>query len=343
MSRAALPVLRAPRLTLRPLKPSDAPAIVAGVGNYDVSRWLSVVPYPYTRADADWFLDRTIKNGKSVWAICDGDGLQGIVGIEDELGYWLARPVWGRGYGFEAARAVTEHWFGDLKAGDLTSGYFTGNARSGAVLRAIGFEPVGKGTRHARALSQDVEAVKMLMTRARWQKRQDFTLYTPRLSLRPIAERDAQDLAALTVSEVTRNLSRVKTGMSTAEVLADLPRRTWRGYPGFTLVIEYQSAVVGTVGFGGTMLSIGYFLSPSHWGKGLMTEALSAFLPELFERFPVNLIAADHFEDNSASGRILRKFGFVETGRGTGTSKGRLEPAPVITYAVTRQTLKVPV
>lgn len=38
MSYAALPVLRTPRLTLRPLTHLDADAIVDGVGNYDVSK-----------------------------------------------------------------------------------------------------------------------------------------------------------------------------------------------------------------------------------------------------------------------------------------------------------------
>ena len=68
---------------------------------------------------------------------------------------------------------------------------------------------------------------------------------------------------------------------------------------------------------------------------------MSAFLPSIFDRFPLSRLEADHFEDNPVSGAILRKFGFEETGRQLGTSKARLEPAPVITYAVTRETLKV--
>ncbi len=68
MSRQAPPVLRTPRLTLRPLEMTDADAIVEGVGNYDVSRWLSVVPYPYTVEDALWFLEKTFETAKTFYS-----------------------------------------------------------------------------------------------------------------------------------------------------------------------------------------------------------------------------------------------------------------------------------
>ncbi|MGI9393232.1 MAG: GNAT family N-acetyltransferase, partial [Boseongicola sp.] len=90
MTTAALPTLWTPRLTLRPLELTDADAIVEGVGNYDVSKWLSVVPYPYDRTDADWFLEKTIESRAPIWAIYDDTGLQGLIGLENELGYWLA-------------------------------------------------------------------------------------------------------------------------------------------------------------------------------------------------------------------------------------------------------------
>ncbi len=341
MTSAALPTLRTPRLTLRPLEMTDADAIVDGVGNYDVSKWLSVVPYPYTRADADWFIEKTLEAQTPVWAICDAKGLQGIVGLDPELGYWLARPAWGRGYGFEAAHAVCAHWFADPDAGDLTSGHFEGNARSGAVLTALGFQITGQATRDARALSQQVVATEMVLTRARWAARQGFTLCTPRLTLRPLATTDADHLTALAVPEVARHTGSFVTGWSKAEAQSYIEARQWRGLPGFMLAVEYQGEFTGVVGCGGTPPSAMYALHPDHWGHGIATEAMSAFLPEVFDRLPVKRLVADHFEDNPASRRVLHKLGFTETGRDTATSKARLEPAPVITYVVTRETLKV--
>ncbi len=147
----------------------------------------------------------------------------------------------------------------------------------------------------------------------------------------------------MAVPEVARNLMRMREGWSAEDAAEFIATSRWKGYPGFRLAITRNGTCIGGLGFGGTPLGIGYFLAPDHWGQGVATEALSAFIPELFERFPVNRLEADHFEDNPASGHILRKFGFTETGRDMGTSLARLEPAPTITYALHRDGLRVPV
>ena len=330
-------------MDLRRLTENDTDALAKGVGNYDVSRWLAVVPYPYGTADARDFIEKVQAQDKPFWGIHNARGLIGVVSLDGELAYWIARPNWGTGYGFEAAHAAVTYWFDNKEAGDLGSGYFVGNDRSGKVLRALGFRLKERVTRHARSFRQDVVSNQMLLARKDWEARQDFSIYTPRLTLRPLKEEDAAPFAAMMVPKVTRMLSRHKTGMTEAEVLAELPRRAWRGFIGFTVGIERDGQFIGTVGIGGTPPGVGYFLSPGHWGQGLMTEALAAFLPEIFERFPLSRIHADHFEDNPASGAILKKLGFMETGREMGTSVARVEQAPLITYAVERDKLRVPV
>ncbi len=342
MTQAALPVLRTPRLELRPLKESDAEALAQGVGNFDVSKWLAVVPYPYSVEHGLAFVRKVHRMGKPYWAICDADGLQGVVSLDDELAFWLARSAWGRGYGFEAALAVVRHWFSDPNAGELRSGYFEGNEASGRLLRAVGFLFKEQATRHARSFRQGVVSHQMVLSRDRWQTRQGMTLYTPRLTIRPMETGDAEALAAMAVPELARNVATIPVGMSVNEARDYIEASAFRGVPGFRLAIEREGRMVGGIGFGGTPVNLGYFLAPDHWGQGLVTEALSAFLPEVFDRFPVSVVTADHFEDNPTSGAILRKFGFVETGRDTGTSKARLEPAPMITYALSRGSLKVP-
>ena len=340
MSYAALPTLGTPRLTLRPLALSDADVVVDGIGNYDVSRWLGRVPYPYAHSDFVEFFKRVTDNNLMIWAIENFEGLVGAVGLDDELGYWLARSAWGKGYGFEAARAAVSHWFSDPDHADLVSGHYNENQRSRRVLHALGFQTAGQSMRYAKSLAQEVPGTDVVLTRARWQTRQDFVIKTPRLTLRPIENRDAAPFAALTVPGVTRMLSRLKTGMTEAEVLADLPRRMWRGYLGFTTVIEFQGQFAGTIGIGAGPSAVGYFLDPKLWGQGLMAEALAAFCAEIFERFPIARIEADHFIDNPASGAVLTKVGFTKTGTDMGTSKARVEPSALITYALQRDNLK---
>ena len=340
MSNVALPTLGTPRLTLRPLERSDADAIVDGIGNYDVSRWLGRVPYPYAATDYIEFFERVTDRNLMIWAIENFEGLIGVVGLDEELGYWLARSAWRKGYGFEAARAAVAHWFSDPKNGDLKSGHYDDNHRSRHVLSALGFQASGQSPRYAKSLAQEVPGTDVVLTRDRWQQRETFVIKTPRLTLRPMEKKDAAPFAALSVPEIARMLSRMKTGMTEAEVLADMPRRTWRGYLGFTTVIEFQGQFAGIIGIGAGPSAVGYFLDPKFWGQGVMSEALAAFCAEIFERFPIARIEADHFIDNPASGAVLTKVGFQKTGTDMGTSKARVEPSALITYALHRDNLK---
>ncbi len=60
--------------------------------------------------------------------------------------------------------------------------------------------------------------------------------------------------------------------------------------------------------------SFAYMLAPSLWGKGLGSEMLKTVFRFAFTRMGVEVIRADHFEDNPASGGAMRKAGMVCTG-----------------------------
>jgi ribosomal-protein-alanine N-acetyltransferase len=56
---------------------------------------------------------------------------------------------------------------------------------------------------------------------------------------------------------------------------------------------------------------IGYWLGHEHWGHGILSEALPAFIRHAFEHFDVVRLFAGVFEGNEASARVLEKSGFV--------------------------------
>jgi RimJ/RimL family protein N-acetyltransferase len=111
------------RLHLRPPRESDADRLYALFNNWEVMRWLSSPPWPYTLDDARAFV-RSRKNG-------DGGAMGGaitldgeLIGIADlivkpastvqrergySLGYWLGEPYWGNGLMTEAVRALLTH------------------------------------------------------------------------------------------------------------------------------------------------------------------------------------------------------------------------------------------
>lgn len=161
------------RLVLRDLTEADVPALVAGLGPFEVAGWLTVVPHPYSAADAREFIARmALDPWLDGWGISDRSGaLVGVIGISDTLGYWLARPFQGRGYATEAAEALVGHYFATTDAQDLGSGHFEGNYPSFHVLEKLGFVRDGDARVWSRAQGMEMTLHKMRLTRQRWEAR----------------------------------------------------------------------------------------------------------------------------------------------------------------------------
>lgn len=144
------------RLTLRPFALSDASRVSALAGDRDVARMTACIPHPYPPEAAEgWIrLQRFARRRRAdfPFAIDAGgtDGLVGAVGLhctgiegEYELGYWLGRRYWRRGYATEAARAVIAWGREDLGVTRLTAGHFADNPASARVLEKLGFRRAG--------------------------------------------------------------------------------------------------------------------------------------------------------------------------------------------------------
>jgi RimJ/RimL family protein N-acetyltransferase len=137
------------RLLLRPPEKSDLPNIVTLLNDFQVSRMLARVPYPYRMNHAlGWFSRVNRNGGERVFAVClDGQAI-GMVGFQHKagrptLGYWLGRPYWGRGLMSEAVRAVIAWYFERHDAPVLFSGAFEDNPASLGVQRKMGFQVTG--------------------------------------------------------------------------------------------------------------------------------------------------------------------------------------------------------
>lgn len=60
---------------------------------------------------------------------------------------------------------------------------------------------------------------------------------------------------------------------------------------------------------------LGYWLGETHWGKGIMTDAVRRFTAQAFETYDLLRIYAQVFEWNPGSCRVLERAGFVLEGR----------------------------
>ncbi len=167
------------RLKLRPLEAADAQAIANLVGNWNVARWLSRLPFPYTLADADSFIlyahSAEAATTGTIAAITRDQQLIGLVSIEprhhgNELGYWLGESYWGNGYMSEAAAALVAAYFKPAAASDLHAGYFDGNHASARILTTLGFEVSGHGQQMSIPNKRAMPDTAMRLTRERFAK-----------------------------------------------------------------------------------------------------------------------------------------------------------------------------
>jgi 8-oxo-dGTP diphosphatase len=157
---ARLESLTTDRLTLRPLVPADAEALHRLVNDFEVTRNLAVVPFPYPRVLADEWIAATARDlaDGSAYpvAITGHEGAEEmLIGVADvrldakartgRLGYWVGRRFWGHGVATEAAGRLARWAMANLAIDRLVAEVATDNPASAAVLRRIGFRQVGEG------------------------------------------------------------------------------------------------------------------------------------------------------------------------------------------------------
>jgi len=143
---------RTERLLLRPAWAEDAEAVFKGIGHEPVVRNLASAPWPYRREHADAWVAMERPHDRPASLIFRRGirpQLVGAIGIGDtadgevELGYWIGRDHWGRGYASEAGRAMIA-FARALRLPRLVAGHFLDNPASGGVLRKLGFQPTGR-------------------------------------------------------------------------------------------------------------------------------------------------------------------------------------------------------
>ena len=60
---------------------------------------------------------------------------------------------------------------------------------------------------------------------------------------------------------------------------------------------------------------VGYWVARPYWNRGIATEALKLLIDYCFRQRGFRTLWADYFPDNQASGRMMQKCGFHDTGQ----------------------------
>ncbi len=154
--------LETDRLLLRAYARDDAAEIVRLLDDAEMARFLMVIPHPFVEFDARTLVKAawrrlTCGRGFDLLITVKGEGGRPVgsigVGLHDEgargeLGFWIGRDYWGRGYASEAARRMIEFATEALGVARLTGTVAAGNDASLAVLVKLGFIEIGRGEKH---------------------------------------------------------------------------------------------------------------------------------------------------------------------------------------------------
>ncbi|WP_405687382.1 GNAT family N-acetyltransferase [Streptomyces sp. NBC_00057] len=144
------------RLLLRPFTIGDADEVHAACQDPDIQRW-TVVPSPYSRADAELFAGKLSPAAGATtpmynFAVVprEGGALAGALGIDRrnpqgtyEVGFWTAKEHRGRGYMTEAVLSAARWTFTSLGGDRLEWRAEAGNVPSRAVALRTGFRMEG--------------------------------------------------------------------------------------------------------------------------------------------------------------------------------------------------------
>lgn len=143
---------------------------------------------------------------------------------------------------------------------------------------------------------------------------------TERLLLRPGWAEDAPALhQAISDEAIVRNLASAPWPYSPADAEAFLATERPADQATFLIFRRTMGSpqLIGTIGIAqrpdGEM-EFGYWIARPHWGLGFATEAGRAVLDIARHGLRLRKLAAGHFVDNPASGRVLEKLGFKPTG-----------------------------
>ena len=98
--------------------------------------------------------------------------------------------------------------------------------------------------------------------------------------------------------------------------------------------IGYYDWKESNIGIGPQDAEVGYWVGRPCWNRGIATEALHLLIDHCFSEKGFHTLWADYLPDNPASGRVLLKCGFRDTGRLNSLS--RLQAATVRNVKVMR-------
>lgn len=152
-----LPTLTGKRLILRPFDLSDAGEVQRLAGHRAIADTTSDIPHPYEDGMAEQWIathQNQFEQGTAVTlalALRRNDRLIGAISLMNiselhkrgEIGYWVGKPYWNRGYCTEACLTILAYGFNHLGLNRIYGSFFQRNPSSGRVMEKLGMTREG--------------------------------------------------------------------------------------------------------------------------------------------------------------------------------------------------------
>lgn len=177
------PEIRTERLLLRAFELSDAHDIKRLAGDKAIADTTTSIPHPYEDGMAeDWISTHRaeFEAGEllnlAVVSLASSE-LMGAIGLiivpqyeRAELGYWIGKPFWRKGYCTEAGKAVVQYGFDTLKLNRIYSYHFSRNPASGRVMQKIGMTYEGREPQHLKKWGKFEDLERYGIVREQWME-----------------------------------------------------------------------------------------------------------------------------------------------------------------------------
>lgn len=163
-----LPTIELAHLLLRPFALGDAEDVRRLAGDRAIADTTLTIPHPYEAGMAETWIathrpEAAAGRRLTLAIVLRNTGeLAGAIGLHGldsahrraELGYWIGRPWWNRGFATEAARALIDYGFATLHLNRIFAQHMIRNPASGRVMEKAGLtregvlrSHIGKGDR----------------------------------------------------------------------------------------------------------------------------------------------------------------------------------------------------
>ena len=146
-------------------KPSEKhlKSLIKELNNWNISKWLIEVPYPYSIDDAKYWVKKTKQDQYSL-NIYLKNKLIGGVSLSNqrenskwELGYWIGEEYWGNGYAIEACENLISYFFSNTNNSIIYASHMKDNIKSKKIIIKLGFKLVSSGKKFSISRNEMVE------------------------------------------------------------------------------------------------------------------------------------------------------------------------------------------